>query len=249
MKILYFLGGVVVGSAATFLFLKERTARQIDEEVNSFKESYSFTRTHQKPSDETSEKDEEGIEETIKNDPEASKQAAERNAQIKADLMRTNALIKENSYSSVDTHKTSYNLFSHPPAAKDIHNGVDEGEDLEIDLDPDEEDPDILDTTPRKSVPGPYVLETDSLSSAAEKFINEEPYFDKVTLFLYDDGVLCSDQNEIITNIATTVGHESLERIGEFEPDVVYVRNEKTATDYEVIRQYQDFASIPRDDD
>jgi hypothetical protein len=201
----------------------------------------------------TEASDEKPIEEVGKSDSTASKTAAERNAQIKADLLRTNALIKDNGY-GVDTHKTSYNLFSNPPAAKDIHNGVDEGEDLEIDLEPEPEDeevddPDILDTTPDYDAPGPYVLEPDDTSSAAWKFTNEEVYFDKITLFLYDDGVLCSDDNEIITNVAATVGQEALSRIGEYEPDVVYVRNEQISTDFEIIRQYRDFASITRASD
>ena len=253
-KIIFFIGGVVVGSAATFLLLKRRMDQQIEEEVAGVKEVYSTMATGRNASEgilkgleEKEASDDIPIEEVGTNDSEASKDAIKRNEQIKADLMKTNALIKENGY-GIDTHKTSYNLFSHPPAAKDIHNGIDEDEDLEVEIGPEEtvEESDIIDTTPSYDAPGPYVLEPDDDSSAAWKFINEEPYFDKITLFLYDDGVLCSDQNEIITNIAATVGHEALERIGEYEPDVVYVRNEQISTDYEIIRQYRDFASMTR---
>lgn len=256
-KIIFFLGGVATGAVATFLVLKRRMDQRIEEEVAGVKEVYSTMAVGKNASEgilkgleEEKESDDIPTEEVGKNDPEASKDAIKRNEQIKADLMKTNALIKENGY-TVDTHKTSYNLFSHPPAAKDIHNGVDEDEDLEIEIGPDnvEDDPEVIDTTSPYNAPGPYVLEPDDDSSAAWKFINEEPYFDKVTLFLYDDGVLCSDENELITNIAATVGHEALERIGEYEPDVVYVRNEQTSTDYEIVRQYRDFVSIPRDSD
>lgn len=256
-KVLYFIGGVVTGAVTTFLVLKQRMDQQIEAEVAEVKERYSTMAAGRAASEGilrglegTEVEDDIPTEEIVRSDSRASREAIQRNEQIKADLLKTNTLIKEQGY-GIDTHKTSYNLFTHPPVAKDIHNGIDEDEDLEIDLSPEQEaeedeDPDILDTTPEYNAPPPYVLETDDTSSAAWKFTNEERYFDKVTLFLYDDGVLCSDQNEIITNIGATIGHEALDRIGEYEPDVVYVRNEQISTDYEVIRQYRDFASMTR---
>lgn len=256
-KVLYFIGGVVAGAVTTFLVLKQRMDQQMEAEIAEVKERYSTMAAGRAASEgilkgleATEAEDDIPTEEVIRNDSRASREAIQRNEQIKADLLKTNTLIKEQGY-GIDTHKTSYNLFTHPPVAKDIHNGIDEDEDLEIDLSPEQDveeadDPDILDTTPDYNAPPPYVLETDETSSAAWKFTNEERYFDKVTLFLYDDGVLCSDQNEIITNIGATIGHEALERIGEYEPDVVYVRNEQISTDYEVIRQYRDFASMTR---
>lgn len=256
-KVLYFIGGVVTGAVTTFLVLKQRMNKQMDAEIAEVKERYSTIAAGRAASEgilkaleDTEDSDDIPTEEEARIDSRASREAIQRNEQIKADLLKTNALIKEQGY-GIDTHKTSYNLFAHPPAAKDIHNGIDEDEDLEIKFGPEQdaeenEDPDILDTTPDYDAPPPYVLETDDASSAAWKFTNEERYFDKVTLFLYDDGVLCSDQNEIITNIGATIGHEALDRIGEYEPDVVYVRNEQISTDFEVIRQYRDFASMTR---
>lgn len=256
-KVLYFIGGVVAGSVTTFLLLKQRMNKQMDAEIAEVKERYSTMAAGRAASEgilkaleDTEDSDDIPTEEGARIDSRASREAIQRNEQIKADLLKANTLIKEQGY-GIDTHKTSYNLFAHPPAAKDIHNGIDEDEDLEIDLDPEQDvvevdDPDILDTTSDYNAPPPYVLETDDVSSAAWKFTNEEKYFDKVTLFFYDDGVLCSDQNEIITNIPENIGSEALNRIGEYEPDVVYVRNEQISTDFEIIRQYRDFASMTR---
>ena len=241
-KLLYFIGGVVGGALGTWIVMQKKYEKQLAIEVEEVKKAYSEKKNvivfpkcdsfegkcdsfENKSITKTITKNEE-------NDPEKAKKLAEENTRRKAaDIESYRRKMEVNGY--VDTHKTEYNLFSKPPKAVDIHNGIDEGEDLEI-----------VDTTPADDAPKPYVLETDELSTASEKFVNEQPYFEKVTLYLYDDGVLCSEEDEIITNIATTVGHDALGRIGEYEPDVVYVRNEQQSTDYEVIRQYRDFASI-----
>ena len=241
-KIIFFLGGALLGAVGTYLVMKDQMEQRIDEEVSAVKEVYSNPDknvVYKLKKDEMGhlvKESEIDISEDEELEGESPRDRAIRNAKRKEELLKNGELIQANAYAN--TNKTEYNLFSNPPKAKDIHNGIDEDEDL-----------DIIDTTPPPDARGPYVLETDDLSTAAQKFVNEEPYFDKVTLFLYDDGVLCSEEDEIITNIATTVGTENLNRIGEFEPDVVYIRNEKESTDYEVVRQYRDFADIPDDED
>lgn len=237
-KALYFIGGVVVGFTATLIFLKRHMSRRIEEEVESVRDSFSNAKMQQNTSESVSEQSELDIDSVIEKNEQISlddaKKAAAENAKRKADFFVNTDIINQNSYAP----KTNYNLFSNPPKAKDIHNGIDEDEDL-----------DIINTTPPDDARGPYVLEDDESSKASAKFVNEEPYFDKVTLFFYDDGILCSEDNEIITNIGETIGEESLKRIGEFEPDVVYVRNEKQSTDYEIVRQYRDFVDLSNMDD
>ena len=232
-KLLYFIGGVVGGALGMWVVMEKKYQKRLDEEVAEVKKAYSEKKNvivFPKCDSFCDSFEDKSITKSAEIDPEKAKKLAEENTRRKAaDIESYRKKMEENGY--VDTHKTEYNLFSKPPKAVDIHNGIDEGEDLEI-----------VNTTPAEDAPGPYVLETDELST--EKFVNEQPYFEKVTLYLYDDGVLCSEEDEIITNIATTVGHDALGRIGEYEPDVVYVRNEQQSTDYEVIRQYRDFASI-----
>lgn len=250
-KLIFFIGGVVGGALGMWVVMEKKYQKRLDEEVAEVKKTYSerknvivsekcdsfcdsFEAKKMKTITKNGENEEEKV---VEIGAEKAKKIAEENARRKAaDLEKYKQKIGENGYA--DTHKTEYNLFSKPPRAIDIHNGIDEGEDL-----------DIVDTTPPEDAPGPYVLETDELSTASEKFVNEQPYFEKITLYLFDDGVLCSEEEEIITNIAATVGHDALGRIGEYEPDVVYVRNEQQSTDYEVIRQYRDFASIPHENE
>lgn len=242
-KLLYFAGGVLCGIAGTYFLMDRLMREEIDRQVEDVKETYSKMRENAPKIDSEESNDiseypdtdeKKSSEKAVKSLQEA-KEFVAKNEQLKADLALFKNISEENGY--LYTHKTDYNLFSNPPKPSQIENGIDDGEDL-----------DIIDTTPDIDAKGPYVLETDELSSAAEKFVNEEPNFDKVTLFLFDDGVLCSEEDEIITNIAATVGEESLRRIGEFEPDVVYVRNEQDSVDYEIVRQYRDFMNIPNDD-
>ena len=77
----------------------------------------------------------------------------------------------------------------------------------------------------------PYVISLEDFSDGNE-------HFDKVTLMYYtEDDILCYEDNEeedIITNEEPLIGVNNLS-FGEDEM-AIYIRNELTATDYEIIR-------------
>lgn len=78
----------------------------------------------------------------------------------------------------------------------------------------------------------PYVI-------SAEQFSEENAHFDKISLTYYEDDCTLADEgDEIVTDVDETVGRENLDKFGELsdDPEVVYVRNEKIAVDYEIIR-------------
>ena len=62
-----------------------------------------------------------------------------------------------------------------------------------------------------------------------------------VTLIYYADGVLTDDNDNIIEDIDDIVGKESLNTFGEYEDDTVYVRNDRTKCNYEILRDYDRF--------
>jgi hypothetical protein len=77
----------------------------------------------------------------------------------------------------------------------------------------------------------PYVITT-------EEFSEGNDHYDKLTIYYYaDDDTLVDDNEEIITDVIGTVGDQGLYSFGNGsdDPDVVYIRNEKRETDYEVI--------------
>lgn len=69
-----------------------------------------------------------------------------------------------------------------------------------------------------------------------EEFADVFPEFDKITLTFYsDDGVLVDDVDEMVDG-GETIGHENFKIFDTEDMNEMYVRNEKTSTDYEVVR-------------
>ena len=79
----------------------------------------------------------------------------------------------------------------------------------------------------------PYVISPDEFG--------EKDGYENVTLTYYADGVLTDYFDNVITNVDEVVGFDSLDHFGEYEDDVVFVRNEKMETDYEILRDLRDF--------
>jgi hypothetical protein len=78
----------------------------------------------------------------------------------------------------------------------------------------------------------PYVI-------SLEQFNEEMDYHDKLTLTYYQaDDTLVDEDEEIISDVEKLIGSYALSNFGvdSEDPEVVYVRNEKLAVDYEVVR-------------
>lgn len=82
----------------------------------------------------------------------------------------------------------------------------------------------------------PYVIGPDD-------FANDST-FEKVTLtFFSGDEVFMTVNEEVLQSGMEMIGRENLDRFGEYESEVLYVRNELQGVDYEVIleeRSYED---------
>lgn len=82
------------------------------------------------------------------------------------------------------------------------------------------------------------VSESEPCVISVEAFHEGKPYYDKITLFYYEnDDTLSTEEEEILSNVEEIVG-EALLSFGEQsgDPDIVYVRNERLSIDYEIIR-------------
>lgn len=84
----------------------------------------------------------------------------------------------------------------------------------------------------------PYVI-------SPEEFDDDED-FDVVTLLYFEDGVVTDEQYNSIDNYDKYIGEESLEHFGDYpdDEDTVFVRNESTKTNYEILRQPGRFSDI-----
>lgn len=83
----------------------------------------------------------------------------------------------------------------------------------------------------------PYVIPLDH-------FMHTNKHYDKLSITYYEeDDTLADDQEEIIPDVSMIIGDEALMCFGEGsdDPDTVYVRNDKTNTDFEVTRLYKSY--------
>lgn len=74
----------------------------------------------------------------------------------------------------------------------------------------------------------PYVI-------APEEFGELEDEYNNVTLWCHSDGILTDDDNNVIEDVDSIVGEDSLTHFGEYEDDSVFVRNDKLKCDYEIL--------------
>lgn len=64
------------------------------------------------------------------------------------------------------------------------------------------------------------------------------------TLFYYKDGVLADDDYNVIKHPEELIGSEALNAFGRYEDDAVYVRNETTNTDYEILLDNRSYLDV-----
>ena len=85
---------------------------------------------------------------------------------------------------------------------------------------------------------GPYVIAPNEFDEFDEYETGELTY--------YADGILADDGDDIIDDIESIVGEDSLLHFGEYEddPDTVYVRNDRLKTDYEITRDERRYADV-----
>lgn len=82
----------------------------------------------------------------------------------------------------------------------------------------------------------PYVITPDEFGDTIG--------YDTESLTYYADGVLADDYDNPIENVDELVGVDSLNHFGEYEEDSVFVRNDRYATDYEILRDVRNFSDV-----
>lgn len=73
----------------------------------------------------------------------------------------------------------------------------------------------------------PYVISPDDFGGTFE--------YDCKSLTYYLDGVLVDEDNNVVKDVEELIGDEALDHIGEYEIDVVHVRNDNLRCDYEIL--------------
>lgn len=81
----------------------------------------------------------------------------------------------------------------------------------------------------------PYVISPDEFGSL--------PDYDKISLTLYEDGVLAEDR-DIVEDVDNVVGEASLTHFGEYEDDSVFVRNDRLKCDFEILKDFRTYEKV-----
>lgn len=77
-----------------------------------------------------------------------------------------------------------------------------------------------------------------------DEFSDEEPHFDKLSLTYFEgDDILCDERDQVIPDVDSILGPDALDNFGLFSKDnnMVYVRNERIDTDFEITRDSRTF--------
>lgn len=84
---------------------------------------------------------------------------------------------------------------------------------------------------------GPYII-------TPEEFGDSD--YTPVTLNYYTDGVVTNARGKIVANVDELVGKDFADHFGEYEddPDCVYVRDDDSQIDYEILRDYRAYSEI-----
>lgn len=207
--VLYFVAGVAVGSAATFFIAKKILSKKYEDEA------------------------EQRIQEEVKSVKEtfmkraAAKEKADKNEEMKTKAKETMDIREEEDEpekkirvkdSDAEDIRKSYNrnVFEEPYTNEEIFG---------------DEEEDVIEEAPREGIrEDPYPI-------TADEFANEQRYFDKTTIFLYEDGIATDEQERYVDDLDQLIGVDNLRRIHELmnEDGSVLIRNEMRSTDYEIL--------------
>lgn len=74
----------------------------------------------------------------------------------------------------------------------------------------------------------------------------EQDGYDEISLTYYADKTLTDDRNHPMADdeIEETIGKDSLKHFGEYEPDSVFVRNDRLKADYEILMDQRTYAQV-----
>lgn len=86
-----------------------------------------------------------------------------------------------------------------------------------------------------EDVEKPYVIRPDEFRMFDD--------YDDIYLTYYEDEYLADDDDVLVDDVENTVGWDSIKRIGEYEDDIIHVRNDALKADFEIVsvsEKYED---------
>ena len=215
--VLIFAAGAGIGSLATYIFMKAKYEEIINEEMEIILDRVSneLNNTRHDPAEVEKEEVEEEVEEEEITKRTASK-IVEINKYRSPSEMVEDLGIKRRREEEAKMAEFEY------PREDDYH---------------EEDEKFVSRGDPNK----PYIITSD-------QFYNEYDHYDKLTVYFFEeDDTLVDEREEIIDDPETVIGDIPAYYFAEAEyqdaddSNIVYIRNHKLATDFEVVRREDDY--------
>lgn len=78
----------------------------------------------------------------------------------------------------------------------------------------------------------------------SERFANEEPEYEKITLSYYEkDGILADTYGDTV-DIESSIGDKGIEYFELLHQDVIYIRNTRLKIDYEIVLEHMAYSEL-----
>lgn len=84
----------------------------------------------------------------------------------------------------------------------------------------------------------PYVISPDEFAELDD--------YQTISLNYYADGVVADDIDEVVENVGSLIGWDSLNHFGEYEDYSVFVRNDALKTDFEILLDTRNYSDVIR---
>ena len=82
----------------------------------------------------------------------------------------------------------------------------------------------------------PYVISPDEFGEFYD--------YEKIDLTYYADGVLADENDDIVDDADNTVGSDFADHFGDYEEDIVHIRNDKLKCDYEIAVDHRKYVDV-----
>lgn len=89
------------------------------------------------------------------------------------------------------------------------------------------------------------ILKADPYVISPEEFGSND--YDEIGFTYYADHILTDDGDEILEDVEGSIGFDSLNHFGEYDDDVVYVRNDRLKVDYEIVKDLRTYSEVLND--
>ena len=84
----------------------------------------------------------------------------------------------------------------------------------------------------------PYVIPPEEFGE------KEDEGYVQISLTYYADHILTDDMDQIIEDVDSLIGFDSLTHFGEYEDDSVFVRNDRLKRDFEILRSLRTYSEV-----